>query len=68
MEINQIIKKINSENQGLFLIENNNFENIDLIEEGIKNAFFKKQYEIDTCFFELKPIFTSSERSYAKHL
>ena len=59
MEINQIIKKINSENQGLFLIENNNLENIDLIEEGIKNAFFKKQYEIDTCFFELKPEITN---------
>lgn len=59
MEINQIIKKINSENQGLFLIENNNLENIDLIEEGIKNAFFKKQYEIDTCFFELKPEMTN---------
>ena len=42
MEINQIIKEINSENQGLCLIENNNLENIDLIEEGIKNAFLEK--------------------------
>jgi DNA polymerase III delta prime subunit len=55
MEINQIIKKIHSEKEGLFLIENNNLENIDLIREEIKNIFYEKQYEIDTCFFELKP-------------
>ena len=55
MEINQIIKKIHSENEGLFLIENNNYENIDLIREEIKNIFYEKQYEVDTCFFELKP-------------
>ena len=55
MEINQIIRKIHSEKEGLFLIENNNLENIDLIREEIKNIFYEKQYEIDTCFFELKP-------------
>ena len=54
MEINQIIKKINSENQGLFLIELNNSEKLGLIEKEIKNCFFEKQYEIDTCFLELK--------------
>ena len=32
MEINQIIKKIYSENQGLFLIELNNSEKLELIE------------------------------------
>ena len=54
MEINQIIKKINSENQGLFLIEINNSEKLELIEKEIKSCFFEKQYEIDTCFLELK--------------
>ena len=33
MEINQIIQKINSENQGLFLIEINNSEKLELIEK-----------------------------------
>ena len=40
MEINQIIKKINSENQGLFLIEINNSEKLELIEKEIKKLFF----------------------------
>ena len=57
MEINQIIKKIHSEKEGLFLIENNNLENIDLIREEIKNIFYEKQYEIDTCFFENKKLY-----------
>ncbi len=26
-----------------------------MIREEIKNIFYEKQYEIDTCFFELKP-------------
>jgi hypothetical protein len=41
MEINQIIKKIHSEKEGLFLIENNNLENIDLIREKLKIFFMK---------------------------
>jgi hypothetical protein len=52
MEINQIITKIKSESHGFYIIETPSF-NLDLIEEGIKNIFYEKQYEIDTSFINL---------------
>tara|TARA_B100000900_G_scaffold327551_1_gene287699 strand:+ start:1068 stop:1853 length:786 start_codon:yes stop_codon:yes gene_type:complete len=52
MEINQVIKKIRSENHGFYIIETQSV-NLEDIEENIKKTFYQKQYEIDTSFINL---------------
>ena len=55
MEINQIIKSILIEKEGFFILETSNINNLDLIENNIKEYFYEKQYEIDSSFLLLHP-------------
>ncbi len=63
MEINKIIKSILIKKEGFFILETSNINNLDLIENNIKETFYEKQYEIDLCFFFLHPEINSKNIS-----